>query len=137
MNDAEFIEQLESCRLPESEFGHSAHVRAGYLYLRQHRFPQALARMCTAIAAYSKALGKAERYHETITISYMALINERMCTRGDGGRWERFREQNPELFRKDILLDYYPSDLLATDAARARLILVPIPRWLRNRRPGP
>jgi hypothetical protein len=30
MTDEEFIRALESCRLPESEFGHAAHVRAGY-----------------------------------------------------------------------------------------------------------
>ena len=136
MTDAEFIEQLESCRLPESEFGHLAHVRAGYVYLRRHEFPQALAHMCAAIAAYSRALGKAERYHETMTISYMALIHERLCTRGDGGHWEGFRDQNPELFHKDILLDYYTSEVLASAEARARFILVPIQRWLRSR-PGP
>jgi hypothetical protein len=133
MTDAEFIDQLESCRLPEFEFGHSAHVRAGYVYLRRHKFPQALERMCTAIAAYSAALGKADRYHETITVSYMALINERMCTRGDGGNWRGFEEQNPELFRKDLLLDYYPSDLLASDEARARMMLVPMALWPRSR----
>lgn len=134
MTDADFIAQLESCSLPEVEFNHTAHVRAGYLYLRRHKFPQALALMCTAIAAFSASLGRADRYHETITIGYMALIHERMRSRGDGSSWSEFKDQNPELFRKDILLDYYPRELLESAEARARLVLVPIPRQLQSSR---
>jgi hypothetical protein len=128
MTDAEFITQLESCRLAEVEFDHAAHVRAGYLYLRHAKFPQALARMCSAIAAYSASLGRADRYHETITIGFMALIHERMCVRGDGGSWQRFKDQCPELFRKEILLDYYPKAVLESAEARARLVLMPVCR---------
>ena len=128
MTDVEFIRQLESCRLPEAEFDHAAHLRAGYLYLRHAKFPLALARMCSAIAAYSASLGKADRYHETITIGFMALIHERMCVQGDGGGWQRFKDQNPELLRKDILLEYYPKAVLESAGARARLVLMPICR---------
>jgi hypothetical protein len=45
MTDEEFLWALESCTLPESEFGHHAHVRAGYLYLRSSTFAEALVRM--------------------------------------------------------------------------------------------
>lgn len=29
MTDEEFLRALEMCELPESEFGHAAHIRAG------------------------------------------------------------------------------------------------------------
>ena len=45
MTDEEFLRALESCTLTESEFGHSAHVRAGYLYLKKSSFAEAPVRM--------------------------------------------------------------------------------------------
>jgi hypothetical protein len=30
VTDEEFLQALESCKLPESQFGHAAHVRAAY-----------------------------------------------------------------------------------------------------------
>ena len=68
LTDGEFLGALEACTLLEAQFDHAAHVRAGSLYLRQQPFPQATAAMCTAVRNYARALGKPERYHETITI---------------------------------------------------------------------
>lgn len=85
MNDDEFLAALEQCSLAESSFGHSAHVRAAYLYLRSGEFETALARMRGALRRYSAALGKPDRYHETITVAYLALIRQRLFECGDGG----------------------------------------------------
>lgn len=126
MTDEEFIAELESCRLPEHRFDHAAHVRGGFLYLRWQKFPQAAARMCTTIETFASSLGKADRYHETITIGFMALIQEHLCRRGDGGGWEGFKAQNPELLRKDALLAYYPRAVLESAEARARFVLLPM-----------
>ena len=88
--------------------------------------------MCAAIEAYAASVGRADRYHETMTIGFMALIHERICKRGDGGDWQGFSDQNPEIFRRDILLNYYPRDLLESAEARARLVLVPSPRQAKS-----
>jgi hypothetical protein len=34
MTDEEFLRALDSCELPERDFGHAAHARAGYFYSR-------------------------------------------------------------------------------------------------------
>ena len=44
MTDGEFLLALEKCELQESDFGHAAHVRAAYLYLRSEGFAGALER---------------------------------------------------------------------------------------------
>src|ERR1700676_4303748 len=85
MTDEEFLRAIESCELPESDFGHAAHVRAGYLYLRQADFAGALVRIRRAIRNYAQHKGKPDRYHETITVAYVALIQQHICERGDGG----------------------------------------------------
>jgi hypothetical protein len=126
MTDTEFLTELETCRLPACDFPHAGHLRAAYLYLRAEPFPQAAARMCATIRRYADALGKPEKYHETVTIGFMALIQRHLRLRGDGGGWPGFLEQNPELLRKDALLAYYPAAVLESAEARATFVLVPL-----------
>ena len=74
MTDADFLAALERCTLPESEFTHAAHVRAAYLYLCDGSFGQAIDRMAATIRRYATSLGKPDRYHDTITVGFLALI---------------------------------------------------------------
>jgi hypothetical protein len=122
--DARFLEALEAATLPPDQFDHASHVRAGYLYLRSAAFPQATAAMCDTIERYSRAIGKPGRYHETITVAFMALINERMRRDGDRGGWPQFCAANPQLFMPDALLAYYPREVLESAQARSSFTLM-------------
>ena len=133
MTDDEFLRALERCELPESAFGHAAHVRAAYLYLREKEFSGALERTRRAIRNFARHLGKPERYHETITVAYLALIQQHMCQRGDGGGWAAFERENPELLRPDLLLEFYPKAQLESDLARKVFLL---PRSIAARSPA-
>jgi hypothetical protein len=126
MTDEEFLRALESGELAEAEFGHTAHVRAAYLCLRQGDFAVALARLRTAIRSHAGRLGKADRYHETITVAYLALIQQHICQRGDGGGWPGFARENPELFQPELLLHFYPRAQLQSELAR-RVFVLPDP----------
>jgi len=121
MTDAEFLVSLESGTLPESELDHAGHVRAAWLYLRQGSFPEALARMSGTLRNYAAAHAKPDRYHETVTVAYLALINERLLLRGGG--WRGFLEQNHELLERRLLTHYYRPETLASPAARRVFIL--------------
>ncbi len=123
MTDAQFLAALERCTLPEAEFTHAAHVRAAYLYLREGSFGQAIDRMATAIRAYAGSLGKPERYHDTITVGFLALIRERIAEHGDAGGWTAFAAANPDLFDRERLLRYYPREQLASPLARRVFVL--------------
>ena len=131
MTDEEFLRALESCELPENDFGHAAHVRAAYLYLRQADFAAALARIRRAIRNYASHLGQPDRYHETITVAYLALIQQHICERGDGGGWPVFARDNPELFRPGLLREFYPQAQLESEMAR-NVFLLPRPQALRQ-----
>ena len=123
MSDDEFVRELESCSLAESDFGHAAHVRAAYLYLRASDFPAALARMRGAIRNFAAHMGKPERYHETITVAYLALIGQCLRERGDNGGWPAFAQRNPELFEPDLLQRYYSRAQLDSEVARRTFVL--------------
>lgn len=124
MNDQDFLRALESCELPEQEFGHAAHVRAAYLYLQRGDFASALERIRRSIRAYATHLGKPDRYHETITVAYIALIQQHMCERGDSGGWAAFARDNPELLDKSLLQQFYLAEQLNSDTAR-KIFLLP------------
>jgi hypothetical protein len=126
MTDEEFLRALESGGLAEADFGHTAHVRAAYLYLRQDDFAVALARIRAAIRRLAGRLGQPMRYHETITVAYLALIQQHICQRGDGGGWPGFARENPELFQPGLLLHFYPRAQLQSELAR-RVFLLPSP----------
>jgi hypothetical protein len=126
MNDREFLRALESCSLAEHEFGHAAHIRAAYLYLQQGEFATALLRLQASIRRYAAAQGRPGRYHETMTVAYLALIQQHIGERGDGGSWPGFADANPELFECGLLLRFYPRAQLESDLAR-RSFLLPHP----------
>ncbi len=126
MTDAEFLQALESGGLAEADFGHAAHVRAAYLYLRPGDFATALTRIRAAIRRHASRFGKADRYHETITVAYLALIQQHICQRGDGGGWPGFARQNPELLQAELLLQFYPRAQLQSELAR-RVFVLPCP----------
>jgi hypothetical protein len=103
MTDAQFLADLEACRLPAADFNHAAHVRLGYLCLREHAYPEALARVRSLIQNYANSIGKGSLYDEAITVAFLTLIQEHLSRRGDAGGWEAFRDLNPELLRRDAL----------------------------------
>ena len=123
MNDAEFLEALESCRLPPHEFGHEAHVRAGYSYLRTGGLGQAIDRMGATLRRYATAQGADGKYHATVTVAFLVLLQRHLHERGDGGGWAGFRCANPELFERDLLLRWYGREELASPLARAVFVL--------------
>lgn len=126
MTDPEFLRALENCDLPEQQFGHAGHVRAAYLYLQQGDFATALLRLRRSIRDYAASLGRPGRYHETMTVAYLALIQQHIGERGDGGGWPGFAQANPELFERELLLRFYPRAQLESDLAR-KLFLLPHP----------
>lgn len=124
MTDDEFLRALETCTLEERDFGHAAHVRATYLYLRRFDFIDALDHVRSAIRNFARHLGKPGRYHETMTVAYVSLIQQHLVELGDGGGWEGFARGNPELFQPGLLRHFYPQAQLDSELAR-RIFLLP------------
>jgi hypothetical protein len=123
MGDEEFLAALEACSLSERQFGHAGHVRAAYLYSRSGDFAVALVKIRRAIQAYAASLGKADRYHETITVAYLALIRQKLYECGDPGGWRGFAQANTDLLDRNLLLKFYPQARLDSELARRTFLL--------------
>jgi len=120
MKDKEFIERFESITLPKESFHHKDHVRLAWLYL--HRYPvlEAISRFCEGLKRFASAHGKTNLYHETITWSYILLVNERIVRAEGDQNWEEFVSSNGDLFdwENSILKKYYSEETLSSDIAR-------------------
>ena len=120
MNDQEFIQRFENCRLPAENFHHGDHVRVVWLYLRCYSVLETLVRFSEGLKRFAIANGKANLYHETITWAYVLLINERIERSGPEQSWAEFVDSNPDLFdwKNSILKSYYLDETLRSEMAR-------------------
>ena len=125
LDDEALLGGFESARLPAAAFGHAEHVRVAFLYLTRHPdFGEAAVRFRSALRRFAAAKGVPDRYHETLTWAYLALINER----AHGSSFASsagFLRSHPELLdaKGGVFSRYY--DLGAvTRSARARQVFV-------------
>ena len=127
MTDDDFLAALEDTSLADADFRHRDHLRAAYLYLRRDGFAGAVAAMSAALRRFAASRGKADRYHETMTVAFLALINERLTASGDPGSFDTFLARHPEIAERDLLQRYYSPETLTSDRARRAFVLEPRP----------
>ena len=122
-DDVHFIEQFNSLALPPSAFDHRAHVRTATVLVLQLGAEQAYEHLKERLLAFLKHLGApATKYHETVTYAWVALVAEALRDDDEpSANADEFMDRHPELLRKDILEDYYSSQLLKSDQARSML----------------
>jgi hypothetical protein len=107
-------------------FRHHDHVRMAFEVLRRHPFLEAALAVERALKAMAARAGSPGAYHTTVTVAFMALINERAAA--DPARdFETFAAANPDLFDKDVLGRWY-GDKLRQAAARQTFVLPDPPR---------
>jgi hypothetical protein len=119
---AEFLEDFEEGRLDPAQFPHRDHVRVSYELLERHLYPEALLHLARGLRCLAAKAGKPEVYHETITAAFLALIAERRLS-GRYAGFEDFAERNPDLFRKQLLSDFYEPAVLQSSVARQTFVL--------------
>lgn len=123
MTDDEFLAALEVDALPAESFDHRAHVRAAYLYLKRCGFIDGMAAFRASLKRFAERYGAAGKYHETITVAFLAVIHERLHGERTEGGWPEFAARNPDLFARDFLDRYYRRETLASSRAREVFLL--------------
>jgi hypothetical protein len=133
MTDDEFLAAFESCRIPKELWTHEAHVRMAWLYLRRRPLGEVIPHVRRAIQRYNASLGNTEGYHETITLAYLVLIDERIDRDSGDETFATFSAAFPSLLdrRLSALLEHYSREVLFSDEAIRTFVepdLVPLPR---------
>ena len=118
----EELRAFESGALDPVWFPHSEHVRLGYEMLGCYSFGEAICRFSRGLKLLTAKAGKPQVYHETITVAFLALINERRA-RDATQTWSEFKANNADLFDKRCLEKWYGDEQLGTDLARRTFCL--------------
>ena len=124
MTDEELMRAFEAGEVPAGGFHHAQHVRVAWNYLRDHPLPAALGRFSEGLRGFARAQGADGLYHETITVAFVLLINERMASSSDRESWDAFAAAHPDLlaWKPSLLERYYKASTL--ESAHARRVFV-------------
>ena len=125
IDDESLVRSFEAGEEPAGGFHHAEHVRVAWWYLRQHPWPEALARFGAALRRFAAAQGKPNLFHETITTAFVLVINQRLDDADRLAPWTDFVSQNPDLltWRPSVLDRYYRPDTLQSERARCSFLL--------------
>jgi hypothetical protein len=118
----EELRVLERGALDPAKFPHPEHVRLGYEMLRRYSFGEAITRFSRGLQLLAANAGRPQVYHETITVAFLALINERRARSGAKG-WSEFKTNNSDLLDKRCLEKWYGAEQLGSDLARQTFCL--------------
>ncbi|MCB9853230.1 MAG: hypothetical protein H6819_09060 [Phycisphaerales bacterium] len=111
------IRAFDAAALDPAAFHHVDHVKLTWALLRRMPPDAAIGHLRDGLKRFVASLGKADRYHETITVFFALKIHDRM---GDNESWEAFAERNPDLLgaSREFLARYYREPTLSSDRAR-------------------
>jgi len=118
-----FLADFESCALPKERWTHAAHIFTGACCVHRLGEDMAIDHMRVAIRRYNEAVGgkntATNGYHETVTIFWIKLLaafraNEPRLSRAE------FAARAVQAFehRRDLFVDFYDFDLVASTEAR-------------------
>lgn len=122
MTGAEALARFEAGEIDPAGFSHRDHVRMGFELARRTPFTEAADRFAKALRRVTEAAGRPEKYHDTITVAFMALITERLGDDRDQD-FEAFAEANPDLFDAGVLERWYGRERLFSPQARRAFVL--------------
>ena len=106
-------------------FHHPDHVRVAFAYVSELPLLEALTKFSAALKRFAAAKCKPNLYHQTITWTYLFLINERIGRAARQQSWEEFAEGNPDLlvWKGGVLNTLYKQETLDSDLARQTFVL--------------
>lgn len=120
------LQAFERGTLDPAKFPHAEHIRLGCEMLARHPFGEAVMRFSSGLRLLAAKAIRPQVYHETITVAFLALINERRARSGPQS-WSDFEKTNPDLFDKRCLEKWYGVEQLASDLARKTFCLPQTP----------
>ena len=118
---AAFVTAFEAGKLPRERWTHGAHVAIGALYLRRYAYG-VLPKVRTAIRRHNRSVGTpAGAYHETLTIFWLAVVDNFLRGAECATDLEAVRAAVAEFGEQRRLhADYYGFDVVKSDPARGR-----------------
>lgn len=113
--DLEILDEIVRLR---GGFGHREHLEVAWSYLRLYPIDAAIDIMTAAIRHVARRHGAPDKYHETITRSWLHFVAVHR-QRWGAETFEAFLDRNPELLDRDLVGHFYSRELISSESARA------------------
>lgn len=123
LSDTDFENQFADCTLDPNLFTHLGHLRLAYVHLKKYGSTQAIKNLCTQIAQYDRTFGDGTKYHVTVTIAAVAVIDH-FIRKSVSQTFSEFIGEFPRLEThfKEILARHYSFDIFKNAGAKADFI---------------
>lgn len=117
------VERFRQGSLDPARFGHGDHLHVAWAMLGPEgmAFHEAYAAYRTGLVRLTQAAGVPEKFSETQTLGWLALVHEALAATGEKSDFGSF-ESRTGLHRRS-LLDRYPEGRLGAAETRTGLIL--------------
>jgi len=112
------INILDEILHTRGRFGHREHLELAWRYLRLYPTDEAANVVAAAICRVARLHGAADKYHDTITRSWLHFVAVHM-QRWGADSFDEFLERNPELLDGTLIEHFYSRSLLFNDVSRA------------------
>jgi len=123
VTDGDFARAFENGAIPPADFHHRDHLRLAWAYLEGcESADEATARIAAAVKRFAASIGKADKYHETITVFWMRVMAAARGALPAGSGFDDLLNRDPRLLDKDMPLAYYSRERLFSEAARAEWV---------------
>jgi hypothetical protein len=124
MTNDPLVRAFEAAAIDPSTFHHREHLYVAWSYLRELALEHALARYVEHLRRLTVALGVPEKYHATITWTYVVALHDAMAQQPELD-FDALLRARPDLLdhRSGVLAKHYDRDELDSAAARARFVL--------------
>lgn len=120
LSDTEFAKQFADCALDPVLFTHEGHLRLAWIHIRRDGVDRAIRNIRRQIQKYDSVQGDGTKYHETITVASLYVINHFM-QKSSVTTFAGFIQEFPRLRThfKDILAQHYTIDVCADPRAKS------------------
>jgi hypothetical protein len=99
-------------------FGHREHLELAWRYLRLYPAEQAALVVAAAVRRVARLHGAEDKYHETITRTWLHFVAVHMHRWGAADTFDEFLERNPDLLNGKLIEEFYSPGVLSGDSSR-------------------
>ncbi|MCP4440448.1 MAG: hypothetical protein GY810_16005 [Aureispira sp.] len=123
LSDKEFESAFKDCSLSSSLFSHEAHLRLAWLQIQANGVEEAINNVCNQIIKFVRYLGAEDKYHVTLTVAAVRIVNHFMeSSKSDS--FKGFISEFPvlNLDFKSLVEKHYSKDIFNSVVAKKEYI---------------
>lgn len=118
----DLVRRFESCAIKPEDFRHYQHLTVALWYVREFPYDIASEKMRSGIQKLAAAYGKTG-YHETITLFWLLIVRDFAATSASAESiCDLANRLAASCTGKNVINEYYSSDLLSTPEAKERWV---------------